>query len=139
MRLDLYSRRVVSGALGPHPDEALALSVRKRALRRRKPAPGPIHHSDRGSTCSRRRCLKALTAPGVVRSMSRKADGPDNAVSERAFGTRKEDRRYRPPLTTSEQTRPAVFVYLETCYSPKRRNATPATFEERTRSADSSA
>lgn len=141
--LDLYSRRVVGWALGPHPDEALALSALKMALRRRKPAPGLIHHSDRGSTYCGRQYLATLAAHGIVRSMSRKADCLDNAVSESIFGTLKEELVYRLPLTTAEQTRTAVFEYLEAFYNPKRRHSTlgylsPVDFEEK-RLADTSA
>jgi putative transposase len=47
--LDLYSRRVVGWAMSPNNDTALALDALHAALRLRRPLPGLVHHSDRGS------------------------------------------------------------------------------------------
>lgn len=47
--LDLYSRRVVGFALSTRIDEDLALAALRVALVTRRPAPGLIHHFDRGS------------------------------------------------------------------------------------------
>jgi transposase InsO family protein len=47
--LDLYSRRVVGWAASANNDRALALAALGEANDARRPAPGLLHHSDRGS------------------------------------------------------------------------------------------
>jgi transposase InsO family protein len=75
--MDLFSRHIVGWALSTRmtKDEALAM-----ALRRRRPAPGLLHHSHQGSqyTCNEYQAL--LAAHGIVASASRKGDCWDKAV-----------------------------------------------------------
>jgi len=85
--LDLYSRRVVGWAMSESNDTALALSAFDRALELRKPPPGLIHHSDRGSPYGSDDYIARLDAAGIIRSMSRKGDCWDNAVAESFFST----------------------------------------------------
>jgi putative transposase len=47
--LDAYSRRLVGWAMASHLRTELVTDALDMALRRRQPAPGLIHHSDRGS------------------------------------------------------------------------------------------
>ncbi|WP_437960299.1 DDE-type integrase/transposase/recombinase [Sorangium sp. So ce119] len=47
--LDLFSRGVVGWAASAFNDRALALTALAFALGTRRPAPGLVHHSDRGS------------------------------------------------------------------------------------------
>jgi putative transposase len=46
--LDAYSRRVVGWALDQRLDAALAVGALRQAIDARQPAPGLVHHSDRG-------------------------------------------------------------------------------------------
>jgi putative transposase len=46
--LDLFSRRVVGWAMADHLGHELALAALDMAIARQRPAPGLIHHSDRG-------------------------------------------------------------------------------------------
>jgi transposase InsO family protein len=70
-----------------HNDTALALEVLRRALRLRRPRPGLLHHSDRGSPYASE-CYRAeLRASGMLQSMSRKGDCWDNSVAESFFAT----------------------------------------------------
>ena len=48
LTLDLYSRRVVGWELAEQMTEFLVLEALHQAIRGRQPAPGLIHHSDRG-------------------------------------------------------------------------------------------
>ena len=48
--LDLYSRFVVGWALRAVNDRHLTVKALEMALGRRRPAPGSLHHSDRGLT-----------------------------------------------------------------------------------------
>lgn len=47
--LDLFSRRVVGWATSDRMKRDLAVKALRRALVARNPAPGLVHHSDRGS------------------------------------------------------------------------------------------
>ena len=46
--LDAYSRRVIGWALDRTLEDDLTIAALRMALRRRSPAPGLVHHSDRG-------------------------------------------------------------------------------------------
>jgi transposase InsO family protein len=46
--LDRFSRRVVGWAMAEHLGHDLALAALEMAIARRRPAPGLMHHSDRG-------------------------------------------------------------------------------------------
>ena len=47
--LDLFSRRIVGWATSDRLKRDLAVEALRRALVARNPAPGLVHHSDRGS------------------------------------------------------------------------------------------
>src|SRR5680860_734620 len=47
--LDAWSRRVVGYAISRSIDARLTVAALKAAIERRKPPPGCVHHSDRGS------------------------------------------------------------------------------------------
>jgi putative transposase len=79
--LDLFARRVVGWAASASNDTGLALDTLGRALRLRRPAPGLVHHSDRGSPYASGEYRNALDARGIVTSMSRTGDCWDNAVA----------------------------------------------------------
>ncbi len=61
--LDAYSRRCVGWKLSRQIDTQLALEALEMALTQRRPAPGLIHHSDRGvqSVCRSGVCRPART------------------------------------------------------------------------------
>ena len=85
--LDLHSRRVVAWATSENNDTALALDVLRKALRARRPLPGLLHHSDRGSPYASGDYPAELSANNVCGSMSRKGNCWDNAVAESFFGS----------------------------------------------------
>ena len=87
--VDLYSRRVVGWATSANNDTALALDALRAALVARRPPPGLVHHSDRGSPYASADYRRALERAGAVASMSRKGDCWDNAVAESFFATLK--------------------------------------------------
>src|SRR5680860_1563632 len=47
--LDLYSRKIVGWSISDRMERGLAIDALRRAIILRKPPPGLIHHSDRGS------------------------------------------------------------------------------------------
>ncbi len=72
--MDLYSRRIVGWAVGDMIDAGLAVTALRRALRSRKPAPGLIVHSDRGSQFASHAFREVLLQAKALQSMSRKGD-----------------------------------------------------------------
>ena len=97
--LDAFSRKVVGWAIDHHLKASLAVLALQRALAERRPAPGLIHHSDRGIqyACTDYRSL--LAAHDLQASMSRVGNPYDNAKAESFMATLKREqidgRRYR--------------------------------------------
>ena len=79
--LDAYSRRVIGWALGRTLEAGLAVSALSVALRQRRPAPGLVHHSDRGVQYASYQYTDLLKLHGVQISMSRKGNPYDKAYA----------------------------------------------------------
>jgi len=136
--LDCFSRRVVGWAMADHLRTELPLAALRMALGNRAPAPGLIHHSDRGCQYTSEGYLTELQRHGVLPSMSRKGNCYDNAVAESFFSTLKRDLIYRGVWPTREEARHAIFEYIEAFYNRERRHSTlanlsPEAFETRHR------
>ena len=76
--LDLYSRRIVGWAMSDSLQRQLVIDALQMAIVARKPAPGLLHHSDRGSQYASHDYQALLTRVHMVGSMSRKGDCYDN-------------------------------------------------------------
>jgi transposase InsO family protein len=72
--LDLHSRRVIGWAMQATMDRTLTLRVLQMALAQRRPGPGTLHHSDRGSQYACGDYRRRLNEQGITCSMSRKGD-----------------------------------------------------------------
>ena len=104
-------------------------------MRRRCPAPGLLHHSDRGCTYTCEDYQTYLASHGITCSMSRRADCYDNAVMEAFFSTLK--REEADEFGSYSEAKMALFDYLEVFYNHRRRHSTlgrisPARFERET-------
>ena len=134
--LDVWSRRVVGWACGSTLHASLVLAALHDALQRRRPAEGLLHHSDRGSQYVDDAYLKALSAAGIERSMSRAGNCYDNAAMESFWSTLKTDTGLDESIPASRRhTELAVFDYIETFYNPTRRHSSlgyvsPVAFEK---------
>ncbi len=120
---DLYSCEIVGWAMDSRMTKALVADALRAAYWRKKPKPGLMHHSDRGSQyCSA--TYRALQASyGMRASMSRKGNCWDNAPMESFFGTLKTESLHHYRFVTREQTRQVVFEYIEVFYNRIRRHA----------------
>jgi putative transposase len=142
--LDLFSRRVVGWAVSPTNDRALALRALHGALRVRRPAPGLVHHSDRGSPYASDDYRAALRAAGLVASMSRKGDCYDNAVAESFFATLRAELLDHESYATRKDAESSIRDYLDNFYNPVRRHSflgyiSPIEFELRRRISEMAA
>lgn len=133
--IDLFSRRVVGWSMSPRIDAALVIDALHMAIQQRKPEPGLLVHTDRGSQYACRDYRAFIGEHGIVPSMSRKGDCWDNAVAESFFATLKVELRSEQLWRTRDEARTAIFDYIEIWYNRQRRHSTvgyvsPAEFEE---------
>jgi transposase InsO family protein len=134
--LDLCSRVVVGWALSDRIARHLTLDALDMALVHRRPPPGLLHHSDRGSQYASRDYQDVLATQGIVGSMSRRGDCWDNAVAESFFATLKVELVYATTWETRAAARSALFEYIEVFYNGQRRHSSlgylsPRAFERR--------
>lgn len=118
--LDVYSRKVVGWAMSENIDRKLCLEALTMAYQARRPEPGLIHHSDRGSQYASHDYRQQLEAYEMVCSMSRKGDCWDNAVAESFWSTLKEELVERTVFLTREAAKRAIFEFIEVFYNRRR-------------------
>jgi transposase InsO family protein len=118
--LDLYSRRVVGWAFSEHNDEQLTLSALRLAVEQRRPKPGLLHHSDRGSTYASGTYQDVLARHGFACSMSRKGNCWDNAVVESFFSTLDIECGNQEVFSSRAEARRQVLQYILGYYNPNR-------------------
>ena len=82
--LDTYSRRVVGWSMANNLRTELVLDAVNMAIYTRRPSPGLIHHSDRGSQYTSVEFGSRLKEAGLLPSMGSVADAYDNSMAERA-------------------------------------------------------
>ena len=117
--LDACSRRVVGWALSVSMETALVTEALQRARTHRAPAPGLLHHSDRGIQYASSAYQALLASSQITPSMSRPANPYDNALAESFMATFKTECFEQLPATCAE-ARLRVFDYRETFYNPRR-------------------
>jgi transposase InsO family protein len=122
--LDLCSRRVVDWATGSTLAATLPLAALDRALRWRRPAPGLIHHTDRGSQYASHEYRAALATHGLVQSMSGKGDCWDNAVAESFFATLEHELLAVADFGSRREAHGAIVEFIEVWYNRERRHST---------------
>ena len=122
--LDLADRQVVGWAMAEHMRGELVEQALEMAIGRRRPPPGLLHHSDRGSQYASGDYRELLATHSLRASMSRKGNCWDNAVMERFFGTLKSEwcdpQRYPSP----EDARRDIIVFIEMVYNSDRGHST---------------
>jgi transposase InsO family protein len=121
--LDLFSRRVVGWATSAVNDRQLALNALGHAVRARHPAPGLVHHTDRGSPYASDEYRQALVDRGIVASMSRTGDCYDNAVAESFFATLKAEHVDHEDFATRALGTASIGDYVESFYNAARRHS----------------
>jgi len=132
--LDAYSRRAIGWALERTLEDDLSLAALRMALRVRGPAPGLIHHSDRGVQYASKDYTELLQARQIGISMSRKGNPYDNARCESFIKTLKYEEVYRQEYRDLEEARASIERFIEKVYNQKRLHSAlgyrpPAEFE----------
>lgn len=89
--LDCYSRMIVGWQLATHLRTDLVLDALEMASGLRRPAPGLIAHTDRGSQYTSIRYTDRLDELGAAPSVSSRGDAYDNAMAEAWVATFKSE------------------------------------------------
>jgi transposase InsO family protein len=118
--IDLCSRRVVGWASSDRPKGDLASGALADAIRTRGPAPGLLHHSDRGVQYTSDDYQRLLAENRIVPSMSGVGQCWDNAVVESFFGTLKRELVNEMTYATHQDARSSLFEWIECWYNRRR-------------------
>ena len=122
--LDLFNREVVGWSLKPRMTADIVIDALAMAWFRRRPAPGVIHHSDRGSQYASHAFQARLKEYGMTCSMSRKGNCWDNAPTESFFNSFKNERVHGTSYATRAEAIADAFDYIEPFYNRKRKHST---------------
>jgi len=110
--IDLFSRQIVGWAIADHMRTALCVKALQMAFWRRKPAPGLLHRSDRGSQYASHEYREHLSVMKMKQSMSRKGNCWDNSPTERFFRSLKYEQLNYEKFRTKEEAKLSIVDYL---------------------------
>jgi len=110
--VDLFSRQVAGWAADSHMRASLCVQALQMAFWRRKPPPGLLHHSDRGSQYASAEYRQHLGLMKMRQSMSRKGNCWDNSPTERVFRSLKYEQLNYERFKTREAARLSVIDYF---------------------------
>ena len=122
--LDLFNREIVGWSIKPQMTADIVTDALTMAWFRRRPAPGLLHHSDRGSQYASPLFQDKLKDYGMICSMSRKGNCWDNAPTESFFGSLKNERVHDTRYATRAEAIADLFDYIEVFYNRSRRHST---------------
>ncbi len=116
--IDLHTRKIVGWSMRQTLHTEIALDALNMAVERQRPAPGLIHHSDRGIQYAAEAYRSALARYGIPPSMSRKGDCWGNAPVESFFHTSK-------PSASMTVSTPSEIRPVGTCSDTSRASTIP--------------
>ncbi|MDQ5828908.1 MAG: IS3 family transposase [Actinomycetota bacterium] len=133
--LDTYSRKVVGWSMSNSLRTELVVDALNMAIYTRRPQPGLIHHSDRGSQYTSVEFGSRLRKEGLLPSMGSVADVYDNSMAESFVSTLKRELIQRHSWPNRQTARTAIFEYIEGFYNTRRRHSalghlSPSDYEE---------
>lgn len=133
---DLFNGELVGHAMSERMSLPLVMQALFRAASSKRPSPGLILHSDRGSQYCARDYQRLLSQLGMVPSMSRRGDCWDNAPMESFWGTLKNELVHHCKFETRQQAKQDISEYIEVFYNRQRkqkrlRYLSPAKFTQR--------
>jgi putative transposase len=133
--LDTYSRKIVGWSMAHNLKTDLVLDALNMAIYTRRPQPGLVHHSDRGSQYTSVEFGSRLKEAGLLPSMGSVADAYDNSMAESFVSTLKRELIHRHSWPSRQTARTAIFEYVEGFYNTRRRHSalghlSPSEYEE---------
>jgi transposase InsO family protein len=138
--IDAFSRRVIGWAVERTMEDDLSLAALRMALESRRPLPGWVHHSDRGSQYASGDYTDLLKSRGCQISMSHKASPWENAACESWMKTLKSEEVYRQEYRNLAEARECIVQFIDQVYNQRRLHSAlgyrpPAEFERMSASA----
>ncbi|KQR96987.1 transposase [Microbacterium sp. Leaf347] len=121
--VDVFSRRVVGWAIADHIRAELVVDALDMARWRRKPEPGTVVHSDRGSQYTSWVFGHRLRQAGLLGSMGRVASSVDNGLMESFWSTMQRELFDQQAWQSRDELGQAIFEWIEAWYNPKRRHS----------------
>jgi transposase InsO family protein len=118
---DLFTGEIVGYALGSRITRNLVSQSLFRAVAAKRPGPGLIHHSDRGSQYCAHEYRRLVDQFKMRASMSRKGDCYDNAPMESFWGKLKNELVHHRRYETREQAIREITEHIEVFYNRQRR------------------
>ncbi len=118
--MDLGSRRIVGWSMSERIKADLVCEALKSAYWRRKPGPGLIMHTDRGSQYASKSYRTLIRDFRMKASMSGKGNCWDNAAMESFFKTLKVERVYQVQYPTRAHARLDIVDWIEGFYNRAR-------------------
>lgn len=133
--LDAHSRRVIGWAVNRAMGTVLTLQALEKALAGRKPQPGLVHHSDRGSQYASAEYVDRLEKCGAVLSMSRPGRPWENGRCESFIKTLKQEQLDAQVYAALEELEAHIEEFIERFYNPVRLHSalayqSPVSFEQ---------
>lgn len=118
--LDAFSRRVVGWAVDDTLQTRLPLAALQMAIAARQPAPGLVHHSDRGVQYASNQYVALLGEHGITPSMSRAGNPYDNAYCESFMKTLKQEEMYTREYRDRADLEARIDEFLGQYYNRQR-------------------
>ena len=118
----------------------LTKTALKQAIAAREPAPGLVHHSDRGLQYASAEYVQVLKEHQMIPSMSRPANPYDNASCESFMKTLKREEIYANDYVDLEHLRRNVEAFIDDYYNRCRLHSAlgyqpPEEFEQQLKTA----
>lgn len=132
-------------SIADHVRAELVVDALQMATWRRRPQPGAIVHSDRGSRVYTSWVFgHRLRSAGLLGSMGRVASSVDNTMIESFWSTLQRELLDTQRWTSQDQLASAIFEWIEAWYNPRRRHTSlgdisPIEFEALHSTADQAA
>jgi transposase InsO family protein len=142
--LDAFSRKVVGWELDRTLATRLAKAALEKAIAARQPAPGLVHHSDRGVQYASNEYVQVLVEHQMIPSMSRPANPYDNASCESFMKTLKREEIYANDYLDLDHLRTHIEAFIDQYYNRCRLHSAlgyqpPEEFEQRLKSTATNA